>query len=758
VSKVYPPEGATGYPSPSGPSASSSPTPSVMGEGMINVQRVIRAVRRRMGVMAAVFLLTFAAIAAYTFQLDPVYKATASVIINTRDQKVVDFGAVMSGLPGDTAVVDTEVEILKSGALLGKVARRLDLVNDPEFNEKAGAGSQQADPVKGLFRNLSSDAVGGAVAEADTAALDKAAFDGVVRSLGDRYSINRVGMTYIIEISATSGDPKKAALLANTLADTYLDNQLDAKFEATRRAQEWLDARVGQLRTELSTAESRVEAHRSRTGLMTAEGFTLTEQAIRDINANLTVAQADLAEKRARLQNVNNQIAAGGGVDTISEAQNSPNMIELRRQQAEIIRRKGEAMAKYGERHPEMQRIINEEADLNRQIDAELRRVVSSLEQDVLIARERVSSMQGSLGQMKGEMTLNNRDAVELAQLERERDASKQVYEDILNRFKQTNELEDITEADAMINTEAPVPIGPSFPNKKLNLALGFFLGVALAGMVGLLLELLDNYFSSPEEVEMATGIPYIGSIPLLPAVGNFAKAKIRPPDYLIEKPHSGFAEAFRHLRASIMFADLDKAAKTVAVVSSLPDEGKTSMTFCLGRMAALSGTKTIVIDGDLRRRQLTEISGVKADAGLLEYLFGEARLPDAIVTDEPTGLHILPLSDRKHTPRDVFGSRAFDALLALLQQSYDLIIIDTGPILLMAETRVVTSKVDQVVVAARWRKTSKGVLRETIRILHDFNANLAGVVLTFVDLRKRSQHSYGSGNYKAYAKYYQAD
>jgi polysaccharide biosynthesis transport protein len=729
-----------------------------MGEGMINVQRVIRAVRRRMGVMAAVFLLTFAAIAAYTFQLDPVYKATASVIINTRDQKVVDFGAVMSGLPGDTAVVDTEVEILKSGALLGKVARRLDLVNDPEFNEKAGAGSQQADPVKGLFRNLSSDAVGGAVAEADTAALDKAAFDGVVRSLGDRYSINRVGMTYIIEISATSGDPKKAALLANTLADTYLDNQLDAKFEATRRAQEWLDARVGQLRTELSTAESRVEAHRSRTGLMTAEGFTLTEQAIRDINANLTVAQADLAEKRARLQNVNNQIAAGGGVDTISEAQNSPNMIELRRQQAEIIRRKGEAMAKYGERHPEMQRIINEEADLNRQIDAELRRVVSSLEQDVLIARERVSSMQGSLGQMKGEMTLNNRDAVELAQLERERDASKQVYEDILNRFKQTNELEDITEADAMINTEAPVPIGPSFPNKKLNLALGFFLGVALAGMVGLLLELLDNYFSSPEEVEMATGIPYIGSIPLLPAVGNFAKAKIRPPDYLIEKPHSGFAEAFRHLRASIMFADLDKAAKTVAVVSSLPDEGKTSMTFCLGRMAALSGTKTIVIDGDLRRRQLTEISGVKADAGLLEYLFGEARLPDAIVTDEPTGLHILPLSDRKHTPRDVFGSRAFDALLALLQQSYDLIIIDTGPILLMAETRVVTSKVDQVVVAARWRKTSKGVLRETIRILHDFNANLAGVVLTFVDLRKRSQHSYGSGNYKAYAKYYQAD
>ena len=153
--------------------------------------------------------------------------------------------------------------------------------------------------------------------------------------------------------------------------------------------------------------------------------------------------------------------------------------------------------------------------------------------------------------------------------------------------------------------------------------------------------------------------------------------------------------------------------------------------------------------------RQLTQVSGVKAEVGLLEYLFGETRLADAVATDEKTGLHILPLTDRKHTPRDVFGSRAFDALLNMLQQTYDLIIIDTGPILLMAETRVVTSKVDQVVVATRWRKTNRGTLRETMKILRDFHANVAGVVLTFVDLRKRSHHAYTSANYKAYAKYY---
>ena len=125
------------------------------------------------------------------------------------------------------------------------------------------------------------------------------------------------------------------------------------------------------------------------------------------------------------------------------------------------------------------------------------------------------------------------------------------------------------------------------------------------------------------------------------------------------------------------------------------------------------------------------------------------------VQTDEATGLHVLPLSDRKHTPRDVFGSRAFDALLLLLQNQYDLVIIDTGPILLMAETRVVTSKVDQVVVATRWRKTHRNTLRDTMKILRDFHANVAGVVLTFVDLRKRA-HAYSAASYGAYAKYYQ--
>lgn len=756
MNQLHPIDVTAGYPR--GPAA--MPGSTGAGESVLTIQGIVRAARRRMGVMLAVFALTFAFVAINTFQLQASYTATSRVIINSRDQKIVDIGAVISGMPANAAIVDTEAEILRSRSLIEKVVTRLNLTENPEFNAARAKPSGMANMmngvksfIKGLLPFGKADPV--PAEPEDPAIAKRAELDGVVSAVRNAITVNRLGSTFIIEISANSHDPKMAATLSNTLAEVYLDNQLDTKFKATRRAQEWLDARVGELRDELRDAESKVEAHRASTGLLRSGGDTLTEQTIRETNAQLTAAQSDYATKAARLRNLNAQMRAGAGIDSIAEAQSSQTISNLRAAQSALTARKADVVRRYDVKHPEYQKVIAEEADNQRQINAELQRIASSLDQEVMIARERVNSLQGSLNSAKGQLAQNNRAGVEQAALERDAMATRTLFEEFNNRFKETNELDGITEADAVVDSYAPVPGAPSFPNTNLNLALGFMLGLALAGLVGLVLELMDNYMSTPEDVEQVAGVPYIGQIPLLPA-GSFGKAKVMPGEYLVEKPHSGFAEAFRHLRASIMFADIDKAAKTVAVVSSLPAEGKTSMTYCLGRMAAMSGTKTIVIDGDIRLRQLTETSGAPAEAGLLEYLFGEAKLEDVIQVDEKTGLNILPLSNRKHTPRDVFGSRAFDALLKLLQAQYDLVIIDTGPILLMAETRVVTSKVDQVVVATRWRKTHRNTLRDTMKILRDFHANVAGVVLTFVDLRKRAHHAYAAASYSAYAKYYQ--
>ncbi|MEP7210631.1 MAG: polysaccharide biosynthesis tyrosine autokinase [Alphaproteobacteria bacterium] len=739
--------------------------PAPESDSMVTIQRAIRAVRRRFSLLIAVFLLTFAAVAVYTYQLKPRYTATASVIVSTPKQKVIDIGAVLQGLPADTATVDTEVEILKSRTLIAKVVERLDLIHNPDFNWSLRPPTpmqKNIAQIKAFIKSLAPHKRAVAPPQPtaeDAAAAAKSKMDGLVDSVLGSISINRHGPTYIIEISATNGNPKMAADLANTIAVVYQTNQLDTKFDATRLAKDWLDGRVGVLRQEVSDAEGRLEARRAQLGALAAGGTTLLEQGIRDLNTQLSVAQGDYGAAKANLDNLDAQLRLGKGIDAIPEALASSEIMALRSQQSDIARKRAELRARYFDTHPDVISATAQEEDVKRRIEAALRQLQASLGQKVYVAKAKVDALQSHLNGSKAELASTNRGSVELNDLQRDVDASSSLYKEFLDRFKQTSELEGITEADAQINSFAPVPGWPSYPKTSLNLALGMALGLALAAFVGLVVELMDNHISSPEEVEQVAGAPFIGQIPLLPAAGNFSKARVKPAEYLIEKPHSGFAESFRNLRASIMFADIDKAAKTVAVVSSLPDEGKTSMTYCLGRMAAMSGTKVIVVDGDVRRRQLTEISGVPAEVGLLEYLFGETRLADAIAIDEKTGLHILPLTDRKHTPRDVFGSRAFDALLNMLQQTYDLIIIDTGPILLLAETRVVTRKVDQVVVCARWRKTNRGTLRETMKILRDFNANVAGVVLTFVDLRKRSQYSsYSDSSYKAYSKYYRND
>ncbi|MEZ5998293.1 MAG: CpsD/CapB family tyrosine-protein kinase [Hyphomonas sp.] len=211
-------------------------------------------------------------------------------------------------------------------------------------------------------------------------------------------------------------------------------------------------------------------------------------------------------------------------------------------------------------------------------------------------------------------------------------------------------------------------------------------------------------------------------------------------------------------MRAAIAFSDLDSETKTVALTSSLPDEGKTSLTLSLGRMSAMSGSRVLVIDGDFRRRQLTGIAGLTPEIGFIEHLFGAGQLSDAIQKDSKTMLDILPLSMSGHTPHDVFGTRAFDDLLARLRSMYDLILIDTGPLLLMAEARVVAGKVDKTILVVRWRHSTTVAVKQSLNLLRSFKADLLGVTLNMVDLTRRRHHRDPGASYKAYRKYYQME
>ena len=415
-------------------------------ESITDPNQVLRAFRRRLALFTLTVIAVFSAVAAFTLQAIPIYTASSSVIIDARETNVVDFGAVLSGLPPDSAVVDTEVEILRSRILMEKIVRKLGLVESPEYNpllREPGMVDNMKARVRGILNGVFSRSEDGTASPTESIFDDaQTEVDLVVSVLLAKTNAYRIGTTYGIAITSESSDPKLAAAIANEIADQYLVEQLDAKYEATRRANAWIEDRLSELRVDLNEAESLVEAYRSASGLFTSGATTLNEQQMTDLNAQLIVQRADLAEREARLNEIRQLVQRGGSAVTSSEALQSPVINDLRRQQAEIDREKADLENRYLSNHPEIQRINQEASNVEAQIQTEVQRIISNLESEVTIARQRLNSLERNLSTMRATLAENNRAGVRLRELERNAQASRTTYETYLERYKQIDDQE----------------------------------------------------------------------------------------------------------------------------------------------------------------------------------------------------------------------------------------------------------------------------------------------------------------------------
>ncbi|MEP1144657.1 MAG: polysaccharide biosynthesis tyrosine autokinase [Henriciella sp.] len=726
----------------------------------VTIKSIVEVVYRRYWLIGLGFLSVFSIVAYMTFTATPTYTAEATVIVDTKERNVIDLGSVIGGVGGNTAEIDTEVEIMGSKSLLTRVVRAQNLTEDGEFNPYLNTNGS-----KGLKAQLTGF-VGGLFGGSDDEDVDpfeglseeeKAAkiLEDTTNNFSRHVSISRVGTTFLIDAQVYSVSAQKAADLANAVADQYRVDQLEAKLETTQRATSWLLERVSGLRDEVSQKERSVEAYRSESGLLAAAGTSLTEQEIASLSAQKIQQEAALNRARARFENVRRAQLSGTGVDSISEVLNNPVISDLKSQQAVVLRRQADLESTLGSRHPDLIRVRSESADIERAISLEVQKIITTLENEVQSAQDEVSKLNSSIGRARGQLIQNNRNQVRLNELERDAEASRVLYEDFISRAKETGEQDDLAEADARILSSASVPVSPSSPQTMINLVLGVLLGGMFGIGLAMIAEMFDMHVSSTDDVERKLRAKSIGSIPFISSRGILGLGKNSPPDFMTTNPLSAYAESVRYLRAAIAFSDLDSKTKTVAITSSLPNEGKTSLTLSLGRMSAMSGSRTLVIDGDFRRRELTRMVGISPKIGFIEHLFGAGSLEEAIHRDTKSTLDILPLSKTGHTPHDVFGTRAFDDLLDELKKHYDSILIDTGPLLLMAEARIVAGKADKTILIVRWRHTSRGAARQSLNLLKNFNADLLGVALNMVNLTSRRHHKDPSASNKAYSKYY---
>jgi exopolysaccharide transport family protein len=711
----------------------------------IDVERLIAAFRRRLWLFVAVAGVIAAALMFVMLRQTPMYTATANVMINTRTEKVVDSQAVLSGLTADTGTVDTEVEVIKSPQLAEAVVDTLKLDKDPEFN-----GALKS---PGLIGSI----LGGKKAERAVPGAAEAERQAVIAAVGKQLTVRRVGLTYSITISFESTSAMKSATIANAFADAYLQSQLTEKFDATRQANSFLNTRLDTLRTQLQEADAAVSNYRVANNLLSSEGTTLTEQEISAYNQQLAQARAQQAEDEARLRTARAQLAAGSNGDDVGEALSSQVVQNLRAQRAVVSGRVAEMSGRYGERHPDMVRAQRELADIDQQIQAEIRRIVSNLEARVRVSQQRTASVEASLGGARGTLAANSAASVHLKELEGNAEAARNVYQSFLDRYKQTGAQQGVEQADARIASRAVPPSRQSSPNLMLAVALSIVVGAGAGLAAVIIAEIMDAGLATSDDVERKIGLASVASIPLMSSVAEANERGIQPIDYVLRKPLSGFAEAFRSLRTSILYAVPGQQGKIVVLTSALPGEGKTTTSICLARVAAQAGSKVLLLDCDLRRRAVTRTLGLTPENGLAEVLHGTATLESVVLLDQASGAYVLPLAHTASSTEDVFGLPAMDQLLAKARASFDLVILDTAPVLALADTRILAGKTDVVVLLARWRKTPARAIGASVRLLQQANAQIAGVALTQVDMNAQSKHGYGDAGYyyDEYKKYY---
>lgn len=722
------------------------------GGDLFNLRNLLAIFRRRMRLFGAIALVIFLISLLLTVQATPRYTSEARVMFNTRQEQVMASAEVLSELPVESGVIDTEVEVIQSRGIARQVAARLQLENDPEFNWALRPPSAMAS----FFARLQGRTLPRPERPRTPEEIE-AGRERATSALRGGLGVRRSGLTYIIGIRFTSLDPEKSARIANAYAEQYILNQIEAKYSATNQANTFLSSRLEDLRAEVLAAETAVEQYRVSNNLLSSSGTTLTEQEISTYNQQLATARADQAVEEARLRTARNQLARGSVGDDVGEALQSSVVSQLRGQRSTVATRVADLEANYGPRYPELIRAKQELAAIDGQIAAEIRRVISNLEARAQVARDRTASVQATLGRARGTLAGNNAAGVRLNELERNAESVRTLYEGLLERYQETSAQSGGATADSRIVSEARANGNPSSPNVPVNLALGFILAMA-AGLVAVVfVELLDDGLMTAEDVESRLSLPTLGSIPLLMSIAEGKDRKMLPTDYLIARPLSGFAEAFRSLRTSILYARVGDPVKVITVTSALPGEGKTTTAVCLAISGAKAGSKVVIVDCDIRRRNVSRLLGVEAEVGLLDVLDGKVALKDALLQGETSGAWVLPIAPREFTPTEVFNTEAMGNLLDTLRSEFDLVILDTAPVLAIAETRVLASRSDAVVFLARWRKTPAKAADAALRALEQSEAHIAGVVLTQVDVNQQARYGYGDPGYyySSTKKYY---
>jgi succinoglycan biosynthesis transport protein ExoP len=709
------------------------------------------------------------------------YTATATLLIDSSTLRVLQnqLQQPQGDIPLDTVQVGSQVEILGSEKIALAVIRDLNLAEDPEFLKTAVGISM-------LFSRSTPDA--SSKAEKERRALDE---------FVSHRSIARVERTYALNISYTSRSPAAAAKTANAIADAYINDQLEAKYQTTRRASAWLQDRINELKAQATSADRAVLEFKEKNNIVDFGGANGTaapgassrligEQQLFELNTQLSTARAATSEAKARLERIEQVRKLDVGEAAVADTLRNEVITRLRNQYLDLSAREANWSARYGPDHLAAVNLRNQMEELRRNIGAELGRIAASYQSDFEIAKAREENLDRAMSNLVSEGQVTNRDRLGLAELESSAKIYHAIYDNFFQRYMEAIQQQSFPITDARVISSAAPPSRKSKPVGSLILTIAATMGIIMSLGIATLREAMDGVFRTGRQAEQALRTKCLSVIPLLttqavPAhpierrTHPYAAAWRGPkeqadesvtPDAtcfafadplmrrVVDDHLSVFTEAFRAIKVTAELRAAMRDNKVIGITSTLPSEGKSTIACNLAALMADAGKRVILMDADLRNPTLARSLTPRPTVGLMELLTGRIDLQQAIGQECATGLRFLPLvlDEQVVHSDEILSSQAFRNLIDQLRQRYDYVIMDLPPIAPVVDVRATIPVIDSLIFVVEWGSTRIKTVQRHLMAEPELSDRLLGVVLNKANLkvleRFEQQGLYQNGYY----------